>query len=335
MSKTILITGATGFIGSFLAEEAVRQGFSVVAGVRSTSNRRFLKHLDISYAELNLANDRELLRQLELLQREGKAPDYIIHNAGITHAKKNEDFVTTNYQYTKNLAEAAHAVGIPLEKFVLVSSLASYGPGKESLQPICVSDNKNPVSRYGISKMMAEEYMSSQSAFQYLIINPTAVYGPRDSGFLSFFKMLNNGLEAYIGPRGQMVSMIYVKDLANAIILATKNGVSNRSLFVSDNNSYSKEELSATARQLLSKTTVKLRLPLSVVRSVVGAADSVHRLIRGYEPFLNREKLHEISQPNWLCDSSETWQLLNSQPSYSLKDGFKETVAWYKENGWL
>lgn len=335
MTKRILITGATGFIGSFLVEEALRQGYEVVAGIRKSSKTHYLKDLDIQYAVLDLTHPELLQQQITDLQKTSPF-EYVIHNAGITQESRHEDFIRSNYHYTRNLAKAAGDTEVAVKKFVLVSSLAAFGPGMPAtLQPIACGDEKRPLSVYGRSKLLAEQYISAQEKFPYLIINPTAVYGPRDKGFLPFFKMINLGLEGYVGRRGQQTSMIYVKDLARAIVSLTIADAVNRSFLVSDGQAYAKEVLGATARTILQKKTWKLHLPLPAVKATVGVVDRVHRMVKGYPPFLNREKLEEISQPNWLCDSSETWRILNDQPKYSLEEGFRETIDWYQKERWL
>lgn len=336
MSKNILITGASGFVGSFLVEEALVQGFNVYAATRHSSNLQFLKDPRITLITLDLSSSEGLRNQLNNLKDEGISFEYVVHNAGVTYAKKKQEFFNSNYHCTKNLTDALLRSRMPLKKFILISSLASFGPGdKNSGEPIRSSHNKKPISVYGKSKRMAECYVSSQVNLPYLIINPTAVYGPRDKDFLQFIKLICKGWEPYIGRNKQMISMIYVKDLAKAIIsLALSNEV-RHSFIVSDGNDYSKEELGQFTKELLNKKTIKVKLPLRAVKAAIAATEHLNVLFTGNLPFLNQEKVDEISQPNWLCDSEETWRVLNDKPQYHLKEGLRETIKWYKENNWL
>jgi UDP-glucose 4-epimerase len=336
MAKNILITGASGFIGSFLVEEALAQGFTVYAATRHTSNLQYLKDSRIKLITLNLSDAEGLKQQFVQLSKERILFDYVVHNAGITYAKKKEDFYRNNYHCTRNLADALWQSRMPLKKFVLISSLASYGPGNSLTgEPIRTSHSKNPITVYGKSKRMAECYTSCQAHLPYLIINPTAVYGPRDKDFFQFIKLICKGWEPYIGRNKQMISMIYVKDLAKAIISLAQSAEVNRSYIVSDGNGYCKEELGQFAKELLNRKTIKLKLPLRAVKAAIATTEQLHVLFTGSMPFLNLEKVDEISQPNWLCDSEETWVAVNEQPKYDLKEGLRETILWYKENKWL
>jgi nucleoside-diphosphate-sugar epimerase len=334
--KKVLITGASGFIGSFIVEEALHKGYDVYAAVRASSNKQFLQDPNIKFVELDLSNKEKLQQQFYLLQQEDIHFDYVIHNAGITHAKKGESFYDTNFCNTKNVVDALVASSMPLQKFVLTSSLAAYGPGNaDTLQPIQQTDKKTPVSLYAKSKLLAEEYVASQKHFPYLVINPTGVYGPRDKAFLQFVQMIKSGWEPYVGRNKQMVSLIYVKDLAKAIIALLPSWCQQKSFIIADGFDYDKEEMGTIAKQVLQKKTIKLKLPVTPVRIAVKAIDKLHTAIKGYPPFLNSEKIDEISQPNWLCDSREIWSTLNDQPAYNLESGLKETIEWYQANNWL
>lgn len=330
MKSKVLITGASGFIGSFLAEEALRQEYEVYAGIRPTSSREHLKDPRIRFVELDFSSKATLERQLS-----AAGFDYVVHNAGITYAHRKEDFEKVNSVYTKNLAEALQATGHPLKKFVLISSLAAYGPGNPAtFQPVRSADARKPISSYGKSKLKAEEHLQSMSGFPYLILNPTAVYGPRDKDFFEFVKLVSRGFEPYIGTHRQMISLVYVEDLARAVIRAMGSAAINRSFIISDRSAYDKEKLGEVIRTTLGRKTFKIKLPAAPLRAVIAGVEGIYSLF-GKQPFLNTDKVNEISAPNWLCDSDEFWNAMGAVPEYNLERGIRATVAWYKEKGWL
>lgn len=335
MKKKVLITGASGFIGSFLVEEALQQGYEVYAGIRKSSSRHFLQHEAIRFVELDFSCPSVLLHQLETVTAQNGGFDFIIHNAGITQANKLEDFHTVNFHYTQYLAEAVKASGMPLQKFILISSLATYGPGNaKNMKPIDVNDECRPVSDYGKSKLKAAQHLAA-SGLPYLNIHPTGVYGPRDKGFFQFIKLLNRGLEPYVGRHAQSLSLIYVKDLARAVVLLLGASAVNQTFLVSDGNHYDKEQIGIEAKAILRKKTLKIQLPLKAVQTGVSCLDKLNQLVFKRLPFLNRQKLDEISSPNWLCNSEAIWQQVNGRPQYNLQQGIAETIRWYRENKWL
>ncbi|NOS92849.1 MAG: NAD(P)-dependent oxidoreductase [Cyclobacteriaceae bacterium] len=335
MKNTILITGASGFIGSHLIDEALRFDWDVYASVRSTSNKAYLTDKRIHFVELDFSSQQNLEVQLDDLTTSMGGFDYVIHNAGITYAPKKEDFYTVNTQYTKNLVQALQAKGLPRKKFVLISSLAIYGPGNaDTFKPIHVNDAPAPISTYAKSKWQGEQFVRSLHSFPYLILNPTAVYGPRDRDFLGLVKMVKLGLEVSIGSYRQMTSLIYVKDLARVVIAATRSELQYRSFLISDGQAYDQRSLAQFVKRFLHRKTLRITLPLALFQLAVKAIDRCYSLL-GTQPFLNEEKVKEISSANWLCDSDEIWQELKITPRHTLQTGLEETLKWYEEQKWI
>lgn len=332
--KNILITGASGFIGSFLVEEALLKGYEVLAGVRKSSSRKFLQHDNIKFIELDFSSIKTLAEALKSFQVKHGTIDAIIHNAGITQANKPEDFDKVNYQYTRNLIEAVKTLNIPLQKFILISSLSTYGPGKgQPERAIEVTDPCKPVSDYARSKLRAAKYLAD-SGLPYINVHPTGVYGPRDKGFFQFIKLVNRGFEPYIGTHTQHLSLIYVKDLARAVVALVSAPQVNSSYLLSDGNVYTKEHIGTHAKAFLNKKTITIKLPLKLVQVGVSGVDRISQTLFNRLPFINRQKLDEICA-DWLCNTKPIWQQLNDSPQYDLKKGIEETIAWYKKEKWL
>ncbi len=333
--KKILITGASGFIGSFLVEEALNKGYEVYAGVRSTSNRQFLNDPRLHFFELDFSNKNNLEERLTAFTKSNGKLDFIIHGAGITRARHKPDFTKVNFINTKNFIESLQNSDCKPEKFIFLSTLATYGPGDPvSMKPIKSNDTKRPLSLYGKSKLMAEEFIIAQNNFPYVIIQPTAVYGPRDKDFLSYFKMMKTGLEPDISPKKQHLSLIYVKDLTKIIIRILESPSINKSYIISDGESYQNKDLSFHIKKTLNKRTIAFHVPTLLMKNGVYIIENICRL-GGRFPFLNSGKINEMTSLNWLCDISSIRDELQFSPSYDLEHGIKETVNWYVSNNWL
>ncbi|MBK9015624.1 MAG: NAD(P)-dependent oxidoreductase [Saprospiraceae bacterium] len=330
--KKILITGASGFVGSHLVEEALRRDLDVYAGIRKSSSREYLQDERINFVELNF-EDKD---QMSILMKR-KQFDYVIHNAGVVSAPKLSDYMRVNFEYTKNFVEAIEASGEQLDKFTYISSAASYGPvpSKDLTDFLKEEDTPRPINAYGEAKLASERYLASLHDFPYVVIRPTGVYGPREKEILTFFKMINRNVEGYIGFRRQHLAFVYVKDLVRAVLDATTSSeVSRKSYFISDGRYYAQWDIGKTAKQILNKKTLRFHIPVTLVRSIAWVLEQAGKLSGSYPP-LNLEKVRILESLNWKCDIEPLKEDLNFQPQYDMEEGLEETLAWYKEQGWL
>ena len=211
--QKILITGASGFLGYHLVQSALEIGLDVVAGVRHSSNTKHLQAFPIRYVYPHFENSNLLQNEFAKQQY-----DYIIHAAGITKAKKEEDFTNVNAHYTHNIAKAA-ATMRSLKKIVFISSLAAVGPLESIDGEITEHTTPQPVTSYGKSKLLAEQQLIAMD-IPWLILRPTAIYGPREKDIFILLRMIRNGLEPYIGKTPQQLSFIHVGDVADAAVNA-------------------------------------------------------------------------------------------------------------------
>ncbi len=192
----ILITGASGFIGGFLVKEALRRGYETWAGIRATSSRENLQDERIRFIDLKYNNREALTAQLADFAREQGGWDYVIHNAGLTKTLDKRNFFRINAENTQNLIEALAAAGCPPKKFLLMSSLSSYGQGDEkTFRPIRLDDPQRPDTAYGQSKLEAENFIRNQSYFPYVILRPTGVYGPGEKDYFMEIKSVKSGFD--------------------------------------------------------------------------------------------------------------------------------------------
>jgi nucleoside-diphosphate-sugar epimerase len=326
--KKILITGASGFIGSFLVEKALKQGCEVFAGIRSSSDLSNLRHPEIKLFTLDLFDKSRLRRSF----RDNPKFDFIIHNAGVTKSLDKNEFERVNFQCTKNMIEALIETNRVPEKFVFMSSLAAIGPGDEkSMLPIKESDMPRPNSLYGKSKLKAENFIRSIEGFPYLIIRPTGVYGPREKDYLVMYKMINQHLETYIGSANQGITFIYVKDLASLIFKVLETNKIRKSYFLTDGHHYTTQVFSAIVKAELQRKTLRMVFPKGIVRPLAWLSEMLGHLT-GNVPTLNTEKFKEISCKNWLCDNNEIVKDSGFTPEYNLAAGLRITIFWCKQN---
>lgn len=329
MKEKVLITGASGFIGFHLIEAALEMGLDVCAAVRRNSDVRHLQVHNIQYCYPDF-NDVESLKNE--LQKSGC--QYIIHALGTTKAGTQEDYNAINAGYTYNIAKAAEAMGPSFKKLVFISSLAALGPLSEASETITEMTNPRPVTAYGKSKLLAEQKLATLSV-PYVVLRPTAVYGPREKDIFILFRTIKRGWEPYIGKKEQQLSFIYVKDLAVIAINALFNKSASRDIFnVSDGRSYSRYQLADSVKAFLHKKTTKVHLPYSMVKGLAFILEKTYRFMNAV-PALNREKLNELTALNWHCSIEKAKKELGFTPAYGLEEGLQETLAWYKHNNWI
>ncbi len=325
----ILITGASGFVGSFLVEEALKRELEVYAGVRSTSSKRWLKDERIKFLELSLNNQNQLNTVLS-----DHNFDYVIHNAGLTKANSQSELFRVNADYSCNLAKASMA-NSNLKKFTFMSSLAAYGTAdyqKEGV--VSVNSAPKPITSYGKSKLRAEKQLKFIPNLPLLIFRPTGIFGPRESDFLNIFNSINKGIALQVGLTEQNLSLVYVKDLVRVIMDATLSQHVNKDYFVSDGKIYKGSYFNQLIAHSLNKKTFTIKVPLSLV-SVIATLTDIKSKITGKANILSRDKLPEIKSRNMDCDISNLVQDFNYIPQYTLEEAIKETTTWYKDNGWL
>lgn len=324
MRERVLITGASGFIGYHLIEEALKQNLDVYAGVRKTSKIDHLKHLDIKFTYLRLSEVNELTDDID-----HNKYDYIIHAAGVTRSWSQAQYNHINATYAANLAKAAvHKI----KKFVFLSCLSAAGPLKTLNGLITESSELHPVTAHGRSKLLAERKLSEIPDLNYTILRPAAVYGPRETGLFTFIKQINNGVAPCVGKHQQKLSFIYVKDLASAAVNAMYGGRHTYNL--SDGNFYDRYEFGEAAGHFLNINPKKIHLPVTFAKFLALINEKVGSLNSNFAA-LTREKVKELAAINWACSIEAAKQELGFYPQYNLDRGMEETIRWYKANGWL
>ncbi len=309
----IALTGASGFIGSALARSLNERGLPVRALVRNPACIAHADDLEIVEGSLE---DSDSLRRLV------DGADVVIHCAGAIKARSSKEFQAINALGTERLA-AAVAEARSRPRVLLVSSLAAREP---SLSP------------YAASKHAAEDVMARQgSGLEYCVVRPPAVYGPGDRSTLGFFRQLVRGY-AIVPWRAQgRFSLIYIDDLVAAIEKLLEVPKWNGSIIEPDDgrvDGYSWTELAEIASGYLGRPVRCLAVPFQAVWLPVAVNEAVSSVL-GRSPMLTKAKLRELFHPDWVCKLSRPRVLKEWRPRTRFKEGFEQTLLWYKRQDWL
>lgn len=329
----ILITGASGFIGSFVVEEALNRGIKTWAAVRPSSSRKYLADPRIHFIELDFSSQEKLEEALQPYSF-----DYIVHAAGVTKCLYEETFYEVNTEGTKRLVKALLNLQMPIHRFVYISSLSVMGAIRESqpYQEITEADYPRPNTVYGKSKLKAERFMDSiGNNFPYIIVRPTGVYGPREKDYFMMAQSIKKHVDFAVGYRRQDITFVYVKDVVQAIFLALDRGMNGRKYFLSDGNVYASSDFSNLLRHAMGNPWVlRFTSPVWLLK-VITSMGALFGRFTGKVTALNRDKFNILRQRNWRCDIEPTADELGYHPHYDLERGVAETIAWYKNEGWL
>jgi nucleoside-diphosphate-sugar epimerase len=316
----LLITGGTGFVGSHLLETLAASGETARCLVRrKTPARPLPPGMQPVLGDLSTGQGLD-----EALQ----GVDTVIHLAGVTKALRAGDYHAGNARATETLARAV--AGRPV-RFLHVSSMAAVGPGTM----IAEDAEPRPVSDYGRSKLEAE-WIVRAFLPDAAIVRPSVVYGPRDTDVFQVLKSVAKGLTLEIARGGRWFSAIYVKDLAEGLVLAARHPrAAGRTYFLAAPQPVSWSELGDVAASIMGrKPPLTLRIPYAAAY-VVGACCEAWSRLAGRPGIVSRDKIREARCPSWTCDVRRAAAELGFEAKTTLRDGLAETLAWYKESGWL
>lgn len=323
-----LITGATGFIGSHLVEYLVHKGDEVRCLVRHSSKTEWLKKLPVEISVGDFFNT-------ESLKDAFRGIETVYHAAGVTKARDKREYWRGNADATSHFLEAAVRYGDSIKRFVHLSSQAAVGPSLNGA-PVSELTPLNPVDIYGKSKAESERIcLSYANKLPITIVRPVAVYGPRDPDTFLFFKLFHRGILPIVGSEEKRVALIHVEDLVRGIVLAAEHdGAVGETYFLSNEVSPSWKELFSIAKQIAGKEVRKWIIPNSSIYVIAAIAEPLS-FIRGEPALLSFEKARELAQPDWSCDASKAKRELGFQAKIPLLDGMRETLEWYRREGWL
>lgn len=325
----VLLTGANGFVGSHILDRLLAQKIDVAVLLRPSSDRKFIT-TQLSKVDVRTGG----IDQPNTLDAALEGVTHVIHCAGATKALNAAGFMAVNQRGTRHLVEAVNRRGAQIQRFVHVSSLAAAGPAT-SERPRREADVPTPISNYGISKLAAEREVVEHCRVDWTIIRPPAVYGPRDNAFLTLFKTAKMHLLTRIGGGRQQLTLVYVEDLAAAIVAGLMHANASREIFFAGSPEVvTAGELTQCIAKELGVWTVTLPLPNAVLWLACQFMEFKSRLTKRPD-VLNAQKWAELKAPGWVCDVSRFRSEVGYECRTTLREGVVKTRDWYRAQGWL
>lgn len=326
MSRTALITGATGFVGGHLVRRLAEAGWTIRALVRPSSDTR---ELDRAGAE-RVPGD---LSDPAALRRGADGADTVFHLAAATIAPDEAGYRRANDEGTRNVVDGVLTCSRRPRRLVYLSSYAACGPAREG-RPRRADETPEPLTTYGRTKLAGEAavHRAAEAGVQTVILRAPPVYGPGDRALLPYFRLVARRLApAPAGPELR-THMIYVDDLAAAVQRAAD--ASPGTYAVAEPVEHPWSAVVGEIARAVGRRPLRVPLPPALVRGAGALAERFGGLLGGAGVF-NREKAEEMLAPAWLCDLTGLEALLPAGTATPLTEGIGHTARWYREHGWL
>lgn len=330
--QRVLIVGAGGFIGGFLAAEGLRRGLEVWAGVRESTSRRYLTDPALKFLVLDFDNPDSIAGEMDKALPAGQRWDWIVYNLGATKCVNFQDFNRINFTYLRSFVEALRQARKIPSRLLFMSSLSALGAGdEEGYTPMRADTVPQPDTRYGLSKIKAESFLETNPDIPWIIFRPTGVYGPHEKDYLMMVKAIDRHFDFGVGFKKQLLTFIYVDDLVRAVYDALQRAPIHRKYIISEPRAYTQTEFRRIVASALGRRfVIPVRLPLWMARVASVAAEKWGKATMKPST-LNRDKFIIMRQRNWACDISAAvadWQF---SPRISLPEGIDAVVKAYRD----
>jgi nucleoside-diphosphate-sugar epimerase len=325
----VLLTGANGFVGSHILDSLCARGIATAVLLRPTSNKRFIEN-HLPHVEVRTGS----IGDLQSLGAAMHDVTHVIHCAGCTKALRASGFDEVNHLGTRQVVQAINQRPERIQRLVHLSSLAAGRPALPG-SPAREEDPSAPVSEYGRSKLAGELEVRNRCASEYVILRPPAVYGPRDGEFLRLFKAVKMHLLPKFGGGRQSLSLVFVKDLAEAAVTClTHPAAAGKTFYVASSEILTAIAVADEIAAQMKTWTVSLPLPMAALWPVCFFQETLSRLTRKPN-VLSLQKYAELCAAGWVCDPGRLRQELDFVCPTNLRSGIAETLAWYRQQGWL
>jgi nucleoside-diphosphate-sugar epimerase len=324
-SHRVLLTGATGFVGSHAAEAFIQAGYQVRVLVRSRERARALEARGIDFVVGSL--EEETATRVACV-----GIDAVVHLAALTHARSDDEYENTNVAGTRTLLDAA--IGAGVNRFVYLSSLAACGPAIDG-RGVRDGDPPRPLTQYGRSKLAGERVcMEAGDRIGVVILRAPAVYGPRDTDLYHFFRLARTGVIPVPTGPPRRLQMVHVTDLARALVHAVRAPAAAGVYHIADPQSYTWDEVGRMVGDAVGRKVRVMRVPAALIAGLAAVSETVSGLA-GRSSIFNRDKARELLAPGWLCETDAARAALNFETGIPLADGLRMTAQWYREQNWL
>lgn len=326
----VLVTGANGFVGSHLTEALLARGYRVRCMVRRSSDLTHVRHLPVEWVYADVGEG-----ESEGLRQACEGVDIVCHCAALTRALDEETFLRVNAQGTVTLAQAAIQASPNLQRFLFVSSQAAAGPSQGAGDVVDEARPPQPITWYGKSKWAAEQALRQMDGrLPWTIVRPSPVFGPRDRDFYTYFELVNRRLQLQLGRGERWLSLIYVRDLVELLLLAMESTATLEKTYFGCGQALTYTELSQAIARALEKETVRVLLPEGIL-PLIAWGSKIQQRLTGRPPLLNAQRVKDMQQRYWLCSGEKARRDLDFEAKYDLDVAVRETGDWYRENGWL
>ncbi len=318
-SRSISITGATGFVGWHLAEAFVRHGWSVRGVVRRGNRKPLPPGVAVVEAELTARS----------LSDACAGVDVLVHSAALIRARDEEAFYAVNVAGTRAAVDAARRAGARL---VLISSQAAGGEGTVE-RPRRESDPPAPVNAYGRSKLASEEVVRTADDLRWTILRPCAVFGPRDRGFLPLFRLGRRGVFLVPSRDDMFFTLIHIHDLADAVLRAVEaEHAGGETFFVGHPSPRTGTDVLRAIANAEGRPFAPRRVPRAVFSAAAALGDLSWKL--GVKPIVDSGRLRELHASGFVCSVERIREVLGFEAATPVEEGIAETARWYREHGW-